>query len=779
MSPSDDSLGAQSRSRWRPSWLLAGDRFTASAGPAGATAHAAPGATSGPAAESLAPSRSVENPGNGAVSGTPTPTGETVPAPAVVPADAPGRRSIISRWHLMRLAVLVVVAVVIAVGISNGRAPDTSAEPTVQSFLLAWEDGQYAQAAQFTTGNPATVATALRTAYVQLDAAALYLNMGPISQQGHTAVARFTASVILGQDGFAWNYGGWFPLRWTAHGWKIQWSLSDINPGLQAGSRLAVRTTLPPRAQVLGSSGQPLQQLACTYVAGVVPSRLASASATAEALSQATGLSEDQVEAYIQGGPGNKFDPLVTLAPASYARLKRQLKAVPGLVIHRVKRRLFSSIAADVVGSVGSEVSSAFRTDGVAYQPGDTVGLSGLQQYYQRRLVGAPMTEVVAEDSAGHVTTVLRKWAGPAPQPVRTTISPAAQSAANAALGGTSHAAAIVAMQASTGKLLAVASQRGQGVAQPNPLAGRYSPGQAFTIVSSAALLGTGLAVGAPVPCTTASDVGGKTFTNDPPSHRARPRSTFSRDFADGCGTAFAGLSRRLSATGLSAAATGLGLGSTWRLPLATFAGSMSSPATDAELAADTMGTGNILVSPLSMALIAARVDSGEWHDPSLVLRPDASSSGSGLTAKPGGKSPLTGQVMTALRGLMRGTVRYGDARVADLPGVPVYGQAGQAPFSQAASGTVGRALPSIDRKSAAGSTSSSGSSGSGSAGRSGHGGGTSTTGKTRHNLQAWWFVGYRGNVAFAVLEVGKGPGSAAPLAAHFLRALPASLLTP
>lgn len=724
MSSSDDRPGAQSRSRWRPAWLPARGGPTAPAG------RAAPGAAAG---------------------GPATPTRETVPAPAVVPADSPGRRSLISRWHLVRLAVLVLVAVVIAVGISDGRPPDTSAEPAVQSFLLAWEDGQYAKAAQFTTGDPVTVATALRTAYNQLDAAALYLSMGTISQHGQTAMARFTASVILGQDGFAWNYGGWFPLRWTAQGWKIQWSLSDINPGMRPGTRLAVRTMLPPRAQVLDSSGQPLQQPADTYVAGVVPSKLSSASATAEALGLATGLSPEQLHAYIQGGPGRRFVPLVTLDPVSYAQLRHQLHAVPGLVIHRAKRRLFSSIAADVVGTVGSEVAPILRTEGVAYQPGDTIGLSGLQQYYQHRLVGSPVTEVVVEDDDGHVVSVLRKWSGPGPRPVRTTLSWPAQAAANDALGSTSHAAAIVALQASTGKLLAVASQGGHGVTQPNPLDGRYSPGQAFTIVSSAALLGTGLMASDPVPCTTASDVGGKTFTNVPPSHQGMSRATFSRDFADGCGTAFAGLSRRLSASGLSAAAAGFGLGSSWRLPLTSFTGSMSAPASDAQLAADTMGTGNVQVSPLSMALIAAQVDSGEWHGPVLVLNPDPGASGSGLAAKPGSKSLLTRQVMTALRGLMRGTVQSGDARQADLPGTPVYGQTGQAPFSQAASPTVGQALPSIDRKSAAG--------------------------QARHGLQAWWFVGYRGDVAFAVLEVGKGTGSAAPLAARFLRSLPASVL--
>ena len=52
--------------------------------------------------------------------------------------------------------------------------------------------------------------------------------------------------------------------------------------------------------------------------------------------------------------------------------------------------------------------------------------------------------------------------------------------------------AAIVAVQASTGKILAVASHTASGMPGLSPLAGQYQPGQAFTIVSSAAILSAG-----------------------------------------------------------------------------------------------------------------------------------------------------------------------------------------------------------------------------------------------------------------------------------------------
>jgi len=49
-----------------------------------------------------------------------------------------------------------------------------------------------------------------------------------------------------------------------------------------------------------------------------------------------------------------------------------------------------------------------------------------------------------------------------------------------------------------------------------------------------------------------------------------------------------------------------------------------------------------------------------------------------------------------------------------------------------------------------------------------------SLDGSGRHQRWATWFVGYRGDVAFAVLEISGSPRvSAAPLAASFLRAAP------
>ena len=48
---------------------------------------------------------------------------------------------------------------------------------------------------------------------------------------------------------------------------------------------------------------------------------------------------------------------------------------------------------------MGTETASVLRTNGVQYRPGTTVGLSGLEQTFQRQLTGTPRTEVVLQQA--------------------------------------------------------------------------------------------------------------------------------------------------------------------------------------------------------------------------------------------------------------------------------------------------------------------------------------------------------------------------------------------
>jgi len=101
-----------------------------------------------------------------------------------------------TRPSLPKVIAAVLVIGFGAVGFAGGLWSTPSAEPTVQAFLLAWQQQQYRAAAELTTGKPAAVAAALQDAYLQLDAAAFFVAMGPISQHGDTARAAFRARWI-------------------------------------------------------------------------------------------------------------------------------------------------------------------------------------------------------------------------------------------------------------------------------------------------------------------------------------------------------------------------------------------------------------------------------------------------------------------------------------------------------------------------------------------------------------------------------------------------------
>jgi cell division protein FtsI/penicillin-binding protein 2 len=632
-----------------------------------------------------------------------------------------GMNGLRTRPSLPKVIAAVLVIGFAAVGFAGGLWSTPSAEPTVQAFLLAWQQQQYRTAAELTTGKPAAVAADLRDAYLQLDAAAFFVAMGPISQHGGTARAAFRASVDLGQDGAPWQYNGYFNLRQTGSGWKIVWSPSVINPGLRPGLRLAVVSSTPHRALLEDADGAPLQQPSPVYVAGVRPDRLTRPQVTAARLGRITKLDPTQLLGWILAAPKASFQELVVLRPAQYSRMASRLARVPGLVVRPEELRLFTSIAPAVVGSVGTETSSILRDQGIAYRPGATVGLTGLQRARQRDLAGTPTIRVVTETANGRQVAVLKSWPGQDSRPVRTTINSHLQLAADNAMGELPVSAAAVAIQSSTGRILTVAEHTVAGTPAIDPLAGSYPPGAAFTIVSTAALLARGLNVSTQVPCHRENDVGGQIFTNVPPEPGFGSQPAFVEDFAHACGTAFSGLSEQLNGRDLMTAASGFGIGAPWRLPLPSFSGSMQAPNGVAAVAAGTIGEGSVRVSPLTMALVAGQVASGTRHPPSLIA-------GEAAGTPKGDDPPFSPADLATLRTLMRATVHTGAATEADLAG------------GQQVHGQVGTVVVH--------------------------------TGK--HPVWANWFVGYRGDVAIAVLELSHSPAtSAAPLAAQILAASP------
>ena len=609
------------------------------------------------------------------------------------------------------IGALVVTGGLLVAGFTDGGfGSEGSPEQTVQAFLLDWQQAHYSQAAALTDGAAADVSGQLAAAYTDLDASNEFFALRSVTQHGSTAVATFAATVDLAEGGQQWSYTGTFGLTARDGNWVVDWAPSVINPSLGAGDRLAVATTYAPRASVVDMDGQSLLAKSADYRIGVYPGKLKNASATAAGFSQAANLDEQQVLGQIEASPPGDFLALLTLSPADFRSLWPRLSKVPGLTFQRQSDRLFNSSVQEVIGAVGTEDSGVLREEGAAYQPGMTVGVSGLEQAYQDSLIGTPTTTVEVVTAAGRVTKQWTLQGGHPGTPVQTTLNARQQDSAVSAVAGAPNSAEIVAVDSGTGAIRVLATHSAGNV--PLPLGGllnaKVEPGMAFSIVSAAALLSTGVATNLPLPCEPVADVGGVTFTYQPGT---TPGSTFAMDFANGCGTAFATMSRTLTAKQLASAERGFGVGSSSGMRVPSFSGSAAAASGEADVAAQVIGSGGVLMSPLSMATVAAEVASGTGHSPAL-LSTDASSTW---------PVPLSAANLAELRQMMRLAVTSGAAHAADLPGTPVYGQAGVV-----------------------------------------------QTGKSSYLS---WFVGYRGSLAVAVLETGTSASqAAAALAGAFLK---------
>lgn len=592
---------------------------------------------------------------------------------------------------------------------------EPSAMPTVRDFLVAWEVGNYKAAVRHTMGGDRPdVMAQLGQIRNQLDAASLRLGMGRIEHTGNEKVAHFSVKVDLGENGEPWSYRGLMRLRKMNGKWKIMWDPSIIHPTLRPGERLVIETEVPKRANVRDAAGRTMLRTTKAVIVGVFPGQLADPKKTINALAGATKidggrrLDADRLLGRVRSAPPHRFMPLMTLQHPKDDALNARLRAIPGLRFRSVTAPIAPGVAPELVGRLGPATAEGLQQVGAPYQPGDTIGVSGVQLLFQRRLAGIPAVRVVAQDSQGREQKVLREWKGQPSQPVHTTLDLKFQTRAQKALANLPTAASLLAVDSATGQILAIANHR---TGERNlALEGRYPPGLTFGIVSAEALLRGGMRESTKTDCPATATVGGRKFENP---IGARGRKSLQLNFAYSCATTLAMLGKEVDTATLIAEAQRFGFDRNLGLPVPAFSGTAPAPTADGEKASTMVGQGKVLASPLLMALVAGAVSSGTWRPPILLTDPATPST---LQAQILDPTPVAD-----LKKLMRRSVFQGTARDANVRGgATVSGAAATVRYTE-------RGRPK----------------------------------------EVSWFVGFRDDLAFAIAIEGRV--SAAKVAASFL----------
>jgi hypothetical protein len=200
-----------------------------------------------------------------------------------------------------------------------------------------------------------------------------------------------------------------------------------------------------------------------------------------------------------------------------------------------------------------------------------------------------------------------------------TTISASDETAARTAVGQHNQSA-MVAIQPSTGRILAIANNAGFN---DFALTADVAPGSTMKTITSTALFNAGLVTpSSGVACPAAYTVQGITYHND--QGESEPAGTpFSFDFAQSCNNAFAQWWPHLSGKLAGTASDYYGLNQKWNIGIGSASASyFHAPATasGSELAQEAFGEGSLTASPLAMASVAATIDTGQFEQPVLTL---------------------------------------------------------------------------------------------------------------------------------------------------------------
>lgn len=466
-------------------------------------------------------------------------------------------------------------------------------------------------------------------------------------------------------DGHAWEYSTTLDLSDDGKAWRAQWAPTVVEPSLEDGEALQLSTVQARRGDIVGAGGSRLVTGRPVVRFGIDKTKVSDrrAALSARDAAQLLGIGVAAYVKAVRAAGDMAFVEAIVLRPDDAGEVPGTYDAIPGAV--RLRGRLplapTREFAAAVLGRVGPVTAEMVEQSDGRLQAGDVAGLSGLEARYDEELAGKPGLEVEAVNEE-HRTRPLFRVPPVDGKPLRITLDEALQTKAERALAPmTDVPAALVAIRPSTGALLAIANGAGTD-GQNIATYGQYAPGSTFKVVSSLALLRSGVGPDDTVQCPATTVVDGKEFKNygDYPSGHLGD-ITLREAVAYSCNTAFITARTKLSRGALSSAAASLGLGVDQDLGFPAYFGQVPPAATETELAADMIGQGKVLASPMTMATVAASVQSGRTVVPYLIpsYKPSASPD-----------EPLEPGEAATLASLMRAVVSEGSGSLlAGLPG--------------------------------------------------------------------------------------------------------------
>nr|WP_120491571.1 penicillin-binding transpeptidase domain-containing protein [Corynebacterium lactis] len=554
------------------------------------------------------------------------------------------------------LSALVLAGLVMSAAACTPR-PDTGQE-VLEEFLGALGRGDV-QAASALTDHPDDAAKDLSAAEKGLQSQGLTFDVADVSADGAQSSANVAMNWALPNER-RWSYDTTFVLTNTESGnrsWTVRWSPSALHPQLGRNQHPELRTIAAPRPSVVGSDGAALLepgtvhrvildrdktdnvQSAINRAATVINNEMPPAPGTPPLLDARA------VGGQAVGGKGN-FS-VVILPSSTPERVKEELSAISGITVN--------------------DEAAMVRPD-----PGFAPDLmSRVEKLVDAGDAGADGWNIVAANNDGATVGTLFEQEPKVAPAIQASVSKKVQDAAQKAVDTRPDAEAmIVALQPSTGKILAVAQTEKADKKGDLALMGQFPPGSTYKIVTAAAgIQNQGLNSGSTVPCPGSMEIGPRIVTNYNGSGVGN--TSLTEAFARSCNTTFGNIAHQLQPGQFREESQQFGIGIDYHIAgLDTITGSVSDGAEEVERIDAGYGQGNDLASPFGMALVSATVAAGRTPTPSLVP-----AAGTWQSAQ---SKPVAPEVLDNIRTLMRAVVTSGTGTAIAGRG-EVYAKTGEA----------------------------------------------------------------------------------------------------
>jgi len=268
--------------------------------------------------------------------------------------------------------------------------------------------------------------------------------------------------------------------------WRLQVMQSDYYSLAAEKNRIRNVPVLAPRGKILDRYGRTIVDNYPSFSALLLRDSSRDLSADADLIAQGLHLDPNEVRARIRHFASMpQYQPIFLkedITPDELQFIEAHRNELPELDTIMAHRRLYprNGFMAHLIGYVGEVTDDMLNQPQFElYNPGDVVGISGVERQYNNLLMGTNGSRQALVDSHGREIGRLGETEAIPGKPLKLTIDVDLQIAAEEALDGKNGA--IVAMDPRTGEILAMVSRP---VFDPNDFAVRVSKDQWSKLVN-------------------------------------------------------------------------------------------------------------------------------------------------------------------------------------------------------------------------------------------------------------------------------------------------------